>query len=49
VLLLFIGAKMLLMEFVHISIGASLSAVVVILGVGILASVIHQKNGVENE
>jgi len=49
VLLLFIGAKMLLMEFVHISIGASLSAIVVILGVGILASVIHQKNGVENE
>lgn len=49
VLLLFIGAKMLLMEFVHISIGASLSAIVVILGVGILASVIHQKNEVENE
>ncbi len=49
VLLLFIGAKMLLMDFVHISIGVSLSAIVVILGGGILVSVIHQKTTVENE
>ncbi len=43
VLLLFIGVKMLLMEVVHISIGISLSAIVVILGVGVIASVIQQK------
>jgi len=40
---------MLLMDFVHISIGVSLSAIVVILGGGILVSVIHQKTTVENE
>ena len=43
ILLLFIGVKMLLVDFIHISIGLSLGAIVVILGVGILASVIHTK------
>lgn len=43
ILLLFIGVKMLLVDFIHISIGVSLGAIVVILGVGILASVIHSK------
>lgn len=43
ILLLFIGVKMLLVDFIHISIGVSLGAIVVILGVGIIASVIHSK------
>lgn len=43
VLLLFIGAKMLLMDFVHISIGISLAAIVLILGVGVVVSVIFQQ------
>jgi len=43
VLLLFIGAKMLLMDVVHISIGISLLAIVFIIGVGVIASVVQQK------
>lgn len=44
VLLLFIGVKLLLVNIVHIPIGISLITIVTILTVGILASVIHQKN-----
>ncbi len=43
VLLLFIGVKMLLMDVVHISIGISLGSIVVIIGVGVIASVIREK------
>src|SRR5574344_1176668 len=43
VLLLFIGVKMLLMDVVHISIGISLLAIVVIIGAGVIASVFQQK------
>lgn len=43
VLLLFIGVKMLLSGFFHISIGISLLAIVVILAAGIIASIIHTK------
>jgi len=43
VLLLFIGIKMLIVDFVHLSIPLSLGIIVVILGVGVIASLILTK------
>lgn len=43
VLLLFIGIKMLIVDFVHLSIPLSLGIIVVILGVGVVASLILTK------
>lgn len=49
VLLLFIGIKMLIVDFVEFPIWVSLSIIILILSIGILASIISQKNGVRQE
>ncbi len=49
ILLVFIGVKMLIAEFVHISIGLSLGLIALILGIGIVASIIYNKKHLTSE